>query len=135
MLFFRSAFFNLAYLILPLFLQSVCVGQQSSFGQLDIYHDGWIDLNKNGEKDPYEDAAQPINVRIENLLQQMTIEEKTCQLATLYGYKRVLKDILPTEEWKTSIWKDGIGAINEHLNSYPGWFNEPTAWHRTYLEP
>src|SRR4030088_1321934 len=54
-----------------------------------IYHDTWIDLN-----------------------------EKTCQTATLYGYKRVLQDELPTPDWKKQIWKDGIANIDEHLN---GW--------------
>ena len=44
-----------------------------------------------------------------NLLSQMTLEEKTCQMATLYGSGRVLKDALPQENWKTEIWKDGIG--------------------------
>jgi beta-glucosidase len=48
----------------------------------------------------------------------MTLEEKTCQTATLYGYNRVLKDELPTPEWKNQIWKDGIANIDEHLN---GW--------------
>ena len=62
----------------------------------DIYHDGWIDLNKNGKKDIYEDPTQPVEKRIDDLLSQMTLEEKTAQLATLYGYQRVLKDYLPT---------------------------------------
>ncbi len=34
------------------------------------------DLNKNGELDPYEDHRQPIEVRINNLMQQMNLEEK-----------------------------------------------------------
>ena len=81
-----------------------------------IYHNGWIDFNKNGVKDIYEDPSQPVEKRIKDLLGQMTLEEKTCQLATLYGYKRVLKDELPTPEWKNAIWKDGIANIDEHLN-------------------
>ena len=48
----------------------------------------------------------------------MNLDEKTCQLATLYGYKNVLKDALPTDEWKTEVWKDGIANIDEQLN---GW--------------
>lgn len=55
----------------------------------------------------------------------MTIEEKTCQLGTIYGYGAVLKDTLPTDEWKTRIWKDGIGNIDEHLNG---------EWKRTSLD-
>ena len=79
----------------------------------DIYHDGWIDFNKNGKKDVFEDPTQPQDSRIENLLAQMNVVEKTCQLATLYGYRRVLKDPLPTPKWKEEIWKDGIANIEE----------------------
>ncbi len=81
-----------------------------------IYHKGWIDFNKNGKKDVYEDVSKPIADRVEDLLNQMTLEEKTCQLATLYGYKAVLKDTLPTPEWTHKVWKDGIANIDEHLN-------------------
>lgn len=98
----------------------------------DIYHKGWIDFNKNGVKDIYEDPSAPLDSRIEDLLNQMTMEEKTCQMVTLYGYKRVLKDNLPTPEWKTSLWKDGIGAIDEHLNGFQQWglppSDNPNVW-------
>lgn len=91
-----------------------------------MYHKGWIDFNKNGIKDVYEDPSAPVEARIENLLGQMTLEEKTCQMVTLYGYKRVLKDDLPTAEWKQSLWKDGIGAIDEHLNGFQQWGLPPS---------
>lgn len=92
----------------------------------EMYHKGWIDFNKNGIKDIYEDATATLDDRIENLLQQMTLEEKTCQMVTLYGYKRVLKDALPTPEWKQMLWKDGIGAIDEHLNGFQQWGLPPS---------
>lgn len=38
------------------------------------------DLNKNGVLDPYEDWRLPVDVRVENLLSQMTIEEKVGQM-------------------------------------------------------
>ncbi|MBO9570647.1 MAG: glycoside hydrolase family 3 C-terminal domain-containing protein [Chitinophagaceae bacterium] len=85
-------------------------------GQKTIYHQGWIDLNKNGKKDIYEDPAAPVAARVKDLLSQMTVEEKTCQTATLYGFGRVLKDELPTPGWKNEIWKDGIANIDEELN-------------------
>src|SRR5258708_22470763 len=51
----------------------------------------------------------------------MTGEKKLCKAATLYGYNRVLKDELPTPEWKKLIWRDGIANIEEHLNGWgPG---------------
>ena len=92
----------------------------------EMYHKGWIDFNKNGIKDIYEDPAATLDARIENLLQQMTLEEKTRQMVTLYGYKRVLKDALPTPEWKQMLWKDGIGAIDEHLNGFQQWGLPPS---------
>ena len=54
--------------------------------------------------------------RVQDLLSQMTLEEKTCQMATLYGSGRVLKDALPQNNWKTEVWKDGIGNIDEEHN-------------------
>jgi beta-glucosidase len=85
--------------------------------QVVIYKSGWIDFNKNGKMDVFENPAQPVNMRVADLLSQMTLEEKTCQLATLYGFGRVLKDELPTPQWKNEIWKDGIANIDEHLTS------------------
>ena len=92
----------------------------------EMYRKGWIDFNTNGVKDVYEDPSAPLEARIENLLQQMTLDEKTCQMVTLYGYKRVLKDDLPTPEWKELLWKDGIGAIDEHLNGFQQWGLPPS---------
>lgn len=92
----------------------------------EMYRKGWIDFNKNGVKDVYEDPTAPLDARIEDLLRQMTLEEKTCQMVTLYGYKRVLKDALPTPEWKSALWKDGIGAIDEHLNGFQQWGLPPS---------
>ena len=37
-------------------------------------------------------------------------------MATFYGYKKALKDSVPTQEWLKSILKDGIANIDEHLN-------------------
>lgn len=67
--------------------------------------------------DVFEDSSQPIDKRVTDLLSQMTVEEKTCQMATLYGYKRVLKDEMPVPNWKNEIWKDGIANIDEELNN------------------
>lgn len=34
------------------------------------------DLNKNGKMDVYEDSKQPVEARVNDLLKQMTLEEK-----------------------------------------------------------
>src|SRR5260370_13692410 len=97
--------------------------QEQTSPKKNIYHDGWIELNKNGRMDVYEDLKAPIERRVQDLLSQMTLDEKTCQTATLYGVGRgrigaepPLKDELPTPDWKNQIWKDGIANIDEHLN-------------------
>lgn len=95
---------------------NICYAQKNNS---KIYNKDWIDFNKNGKKDVYEDSKQPIEKRVENLLSLMSMEEKTNQTATLYGYGRVLKDEMPTPDWKNSIWKDGIANMDEALNSLP----------------
>lgn len=92
------------------------LGATTAKGQ--IYKKGWIDFNKNGVKDIYEDSSRPIDERVKDLLSQMTVDEKTCQMATLYGSGRVLKDAEPTNEWSDAIWKDGIGNIDEQANGH-----------------
>ncbi|HAR37382.1 MAG: glycosyl hydrolase [Bacteroidetes bacterium GWD2_45_23] len=91
-----------------------------------IYQKGWIDFNKNGRMDVYENPEAEIEERITDLISQMTLEEKTNQMVTLYGYGRVLEDDLPTPEWKNRLWKDGIGAIDEHLNGFRQWGLPPS---------
>ena len=104
---------NIKYIALAIAL----ISQLSNAQQKEnIYKKGWIDFNKNGIMDVYENPKQPLEKRVENLLSQMNLDEKTCQMATLYGYKRVLKDSLPTPQWKNEIWKDGIANIDEQLN-------------------
>lgn len=97
-----------------------------------IYHKGWIDFNKNGKMDLYENPKAPLEDRVQDLLSQMTLEEKTCQMATLYGSGRVLKDALPQDNWKTEVWKDGIGNIDEEhngLGAFKSEFSFPYAKH------
>lgn len=104
-------------IFVPLILLLVLTSAGVKKDKADIYHDGWIDYNKNGEKDIFEDASQTVDARVADLLSQMTMEEKTCQMVTLYGYSRVLEDELPNEKWKNRVWKDGIANIDEHLNT------------------
>ncbi|MDR2626467.1 MAG: glycoside hydrolase family 3 C-terminal domain-containing protein, partial [Dysgonamonadaceae bacterium] len=100
------------------FLSSVLFILLPAFGlqAQGIYKKGWIDFNKNGVKDIYEDPSAPVDARVADLLSQMTMNEKTCQLATLYGSGRVLKDKEPTPAWENEIWKDGIANIDEQAN-------------------
>ncbi|MEM2611917.1 MAG: glycoside hydrolase family 3 N-terminal domain-containing protein [Thermoproteota archaeon] len=52
----------------------------SNVSNHEIYHEDWIDFNKNGVKDPFEDPKLPVEERVEDLLRRMTIKEKLAQL-------------------------------------------------------
>ncbi len=98
-----------------------CYGQSYPFPvKKSIYHKGWIDLNKNGKEDPYENPSLPVEKRIDDLLSRMTINEKTAQMVTLYGYGAVLRDQQPTLAWKDTTWKYGVANIDEQLNGGHG---------------
>ncbi|MBQ9310303.1 MAG: glycoside hydrolase family 3 C-terminal domain-containing protein [Bacteroidales bacterium] len=125
---------SFVFLIVLLASLQICQDATAARKSKSIYHKGWIDFNKNGRMDVYEDPSADIDARIEDLLSQMTLDEKTCQMVTLYGYRRVLPDQLPTPEWKDKLWKDGIGAIDEHLNSFVGW-NRPPSTESPYIWP
>lgn len=75
----------------------ILISGQFLFAQKDAGDSkGWIDRNKNGKRDLYEDPKAAIEDRIADLIGQMTMDEKTCQMGTIYGYKRILKDPAPT---------------------------------------
>lgn len=65
-----------------------------------IYHNGWIDFNKNGVKDVFEDSEAPLETRVQNLISLMNVNEKTCQLATLYGFAVSWKTKCPMKNGK-----------------------------------
>lgn len=66
---------NLRKLLVSLCVSPLLLTAQTSFPSHKlykplngIYHKGWIDFNKNGVKDIYEDPAQSIERRISDLL-------------------------------------------------------------------
>lgn len=133
---------------------SLCAGVYAG-NNPGIYKKGWIDFNKNGVKVSTRSFGTDRGKSTRPAV-AMTLEEKTCQMATLYGSGRVLKDSLPTEKWKDEIWKDGIANIDEQANglgrfgsslSYPyvnsvenrqtiqRWFVEQTVWEYLSILP
>lgn len=100
----------------PIFLFLFLLVASLEINAKGIYHKDWIDFNKNNKKDIFEDKTQPVEQRVADLLSQMTLNEKTVQLATAYGYGRYMKEPMPVESWKDEIWKDGIANIDEQHN-------------------
>ena len=80
----------------------------------EIQQQGWNDLNKNGRKDIYEDPSQPLEKRVEDLLQQMTQEEKIGQLNQLVvGDRKQDAELFPLMrrgEVSAYVWGRGVPA-------------------------
>ena len=72
------------------------------------------DLNKNGRCDVYENPSQTIDMRVENLLQQMTTEEKIGQLAMTMGwsyYERDGQSFRLTDRFEQDMGQKLIGGL------------------------
>jgi beta-glucosidase len=81
----------------------------------------WIDFNKNGRMDPYENPALSISERVEDLLGRMTLEEKSCQMAAPYGDMLGYSPSFPAKD--QDVWKDGAGLIISPISG-----SDPNAW-------
>jgi beta-glucosidase len=60
--------------------------QQQTNEKKSIYQSGWIDLNKDGRMDIYEEQKADIERRVEALLLQLTLEEKIDLLGGVDGF-------------------------------------------------
>ena len=86
-----------------------------------IFREGWNDLNKNERKDIYEDPAEPIEKRVNDLLSQMTQEEKIGQLNQLVLGGEVSErdaELFPPlrrGEVSSYIWGRGVPAVRNQL--------------------
>ena len=94
-----------------------------SYSSLIQSNDGsaYRDLNKNGKMDVYEDPKQPVDKRVQDLLKQMTIEEKAGMM--FYSPVRVNKDGTieehPAKDFLSSISPVGIKEIDlRHITHF-----------------
>ncbi len=55
----------------------------AALAENSIYHQGWIDFNKDNKRNVYEDSSQSIAKRVQDLLARMTLDEKIGQLQQL----------------------------------------------------
>lgn len=77
----------------------------------EIYHSGWIDLNKNGVKDIYEDPAQPADARVDDLLRRLSRTERLGQLG---------QQLLPGANDHAAAALIASGGIGSFLGAAPG---------------
>jgi beta-glucosidase len=84
----------------------------ASAAEPSVYHTNWIDLNKNGKKDVYENPAQPVAKRVADLLKRMTLEEKIGQLWQCHmETNAVEKFSARLQQGKVSSFLDGSALI------------------------
>ena len=97
------------FVVLTLIIINQIMAEEES-----LYNKTWVDFNKNGKKEIYENQKKTDSERIDDLISRMNLKEKTCQLATLYGYGNFLDDQLPKKNWKNEIFIPdlGINSIN-----------------------
>src|SRR6266498_1870948 len=90
------------------------------------------DLNKNGKLDIYEDPRRPIQERVEDLLQQMTLEEKAGMMfQTMIGMNKDGTILEKTGMWPLPQTSDMIARrLMNHFNTLQG--SDPrhmAGWH------
>lgn len=86
------------------------------------YKKGWIDFNKNGKKDIYEDPERSEEERLTDLMQQMTLDEKAGQLLTALGwemYERQGEKIVLTEKFKNELKEQHLGGLWGFMRADP----------------
>jgi beta-glucosidase len=78
------------------------------------------DLNKNGRLDPYEDSRRPIDERVEDLLSQMTLEEKAGMMFhTMIGMNKDGSLMEETGGFNPNRTSDLVaGRLINHFNVY-----------------
>lgn len=74
--------------IVSLLISPVYASPKKKPPRKNIYHKGWIDFNKNGKMDIYENPSEPMDKRVEDLLLQMTLEEKIAELNLVPYYQQ-----------------------------------------------
>ncbi len=86
------------------------------------------DLNKNGKMDVYEDPRQPIDKRVQDLLKQMTLEEKAGMM--FYSPVRVNKDgsieDRPATDMLSMLSPVGITEMDKHHITHFNLFAVPS---------
>lgn len=81
--------------------------------KIEVEQPAYYDLNKNGRCDVYENPSQSIDMRVEDLLQQMTMEEKIGQLAMTMGwsyYEREGQNVRLTDKFEQDMGQKLIGG-------------------------
>ena len=123
--------------VLLLVLGSIAVAQEAGMQNTppktqttpaEIYHNGWVDFNHNGTMDPYENPKLPLEVRLSNLLSQMTLQEKIWQMVQWYDWSSLANgNSFASEKAERIIGDHGIGGLYIG-HGFPAGSNTPVQW-------
>ena len=107
------------------FLSTPCYGQgkkPTCLSKDKETKNHFYDLNKNGRMDTYENPTATIAARVDDLLSQMTLEEKVGQMLTSLGwqmYERTGDNIRLTEKLTEELDKYHIGSLWGFMRADP----------------
>ena len=110
------------YLICLFTIITLPSNTQSQTSNKTVYHYSYIDFNKNGKMDPYENSSLPTQVRLNNLISLMTLEEKAGQLLTPFGWPMYVRNgdnVELTDKLKSDISQKHIGSLWGFLRADP----------------
>lgn len=108
------------FLLIPFLIIAVMGSKPKT--EPSLYYADWIDFNKNGKEDVYENRSMSTEQRITDLLSQMTLEEKVGQLLTPYGwpmYERKGNNVFITNTLKTAVAQQHIGSLWGFMRADP----------------
>ena len=74
---------------------------------------GYVDLNRNGKMDPYEDPSLPREARVRDLVSRMTLAEKAAQLSQM----QVVTTSAKKEGWTDAQYAPRKEAVRKGLGS------------------
>ncbi|HEX5942636.1 MAG TPA: hypothetical protein VFY66_10175, partial [Anaerolineales bacterium] len=91
------------------------------------------DLNKNGKLDIYEDPRQPVEARVEDLLGQLTLEEKAGMMF-INGASVNDDGSIEEKPGTHGFGRSALKQITEHHMNHFNWWQIPSAqtaaiWH------
>ncbi|MBN1185192.1 MAG: glycoside hydrolase family 3 C-terminal domain-containing protein [Bacteroidales bacterium] len=109
-MFVKIILFNI---IISVTILSTAIAQQDTTEKfISVGNLRFRDFNRNGKLDIYEDYRRPIDARAQNLLSQMTVEEKLAQLRCPFEKKTALyPENKFSQEKAKQMYSNGLGEI------------------------
>lgn len=110
--FFSKSLYLLVFCVVTIHLQAQAPDQRTDVRLITVGGRKFRDFNKNGRLDVYEDYRRPIVQRVQDLLSQMSMEEKLAQLQSpWFGKSRLFSDNAFDWSKAANAFPHGLGEI------------------------